>query len=356
MKLKLLLLDDDKSFKERFSKVIKAGYDDKLELYCFSQKELAEEEIKKTRFDIVLVNSNIDFQPEENRKYVFAYLSDREDIETIGEFGTIYKYQKVDQIYNDIWSAYVKNCEGILVNTGAIYNGCKTILFTSPCGGVGTSALAVSYAMGLAMRSHQVAYINLNAFDDIKLYLDEEDKKQCMSDVISAIKSKKKNLAVLFESYANTGPFGLRYFNSARYTMDMLEFTPSEKLDFIKTMATSNNYEYLIIDYNCGFDAKGKEVLELCNQVYLVSNSTDSSNLKISNYLEAIKTIDETNESRLHENMAIVYNLNSSLEDRNKRLAQDYLKVCDHISYYKYLNIKQLLDKLSIETVKLLGE
>ncbi len=353
MKIRLLILDDEKDFLERLSKVLNLNYSDDIELYSFTQTDLAMAESKRFKFDVILVSENSGFEPSE-KAGCFGYLTGRQDIDNINGYKAIYKYQRVEQIYKDIKELFIENFEGNLRN----YSGghfCRNILFTSACGGTGTSTVAAGYAMGLATNNKKVLYLNLNDFDSVHYYFEDNKNGKSISDVIKAIKSKKKNLAILFQGYAENSPSGVSYFNKANTPLDMVEFTLDEKIELISILSDAGNYDYIILDMPFELSNQYQKLYDLCSQIYLVSNSTDISIIKTKQALDAIDIITNIKDNRLSSKFALIYNINSSNEDKGKRLNQSSVEVFDGIPKYSYDNIKQLIGKVSSDTVKLLG-
>ena len=353
MKIRLLILDEEKDYLDRLSKVFNFSYSDDIELYSFTQADLAAQEAKRFKFDVILVSENSGFEPIE-RGVCFGYLTGRQDIDNIDGYKAIYKYQKVEQIYKDIKELFVENFDGNLKN----YSGghfCRTVLFTSACGGTGTSTVAAGYALGLATNGKKVIYLNLNDFDSIQYYFDESKNNRNMSDVIKAIKSRKNNLAILFQSYTEMSSYGVAYFNKANTALDMVEFTMDEKLQLISILSNGGNYDYVIIDMPFELTSAYQKLFDECSQIYLVSNSTDTSIVKTKQALEAIDIITRNKDNRLSSKFALIYNTNSSNEDKGKRLSQSIVEVFDGIPKYSYDSVRQLISKVSSDTVKLLG-
>lgn len=354
MKIRLLILDSERDYLDRLSKVFNINYSDDIELYSFSQADLAAEESKKSKFDVVLVSEDSGFEPDE-RFGCFGYLTARQDIDNINGYKAIFKYQRVEQIYKEIKELFIENFSGNLRN----YSGghlCRNILFTSPCGGTGTSTVAAGYALGLSTSGKKVIYLNLNDFDSADYYYEENStNNRNMSDVIKAIKSKKNNLAILFQGYTEVSSYGVSYFNKANTPLDMIEFTISEKIELINILCGSGTYDYIIIDMPFGLDNDYQKIYDLCSQIYLVSNSTDISITKTKKALDAIDIITKNKDNRLSNKFALIYNTNSSNEDKGKRLSQSLVEVFDGIPKYSYENIRQLISKVSSDTVKLLG-
>ena len=222
MKIRLAIIDDDKTYLNRIELNFNTRYPDKFQISFFTSVEKAIENLKNIRVDIVLVNYkfreqilNHDFNAG------LAYLVETQDVNI--EENTIYKYQKLDLLYKqilNIFSDYSKNVRGVDISED------KAILtsFVSFAGGVGCSTLAASYSKYLAKKGIKVLYLNLED-DGVSDYFFSGDGKFTFSDVIYSIRSKSANLPIKLESFLRVDKSGVQFYSGSKVSLDVRELT-----------------------------------------------------------------------------------------------------------------------------------
>ena len=81
----------------------------------------------------------------------------------------------------------------------------SVVIFTSPCGGVGTSTVAAACAIAHANMGKRVFYLNLEQCGTTDVFFQAEGNAT-MSDVIYSLKSRKANLLLKLESCIKAKP------------------------------------------------------------------------------------------------------------------------------------------------------
>ena len=146
MKIKLAILETDAVYLDRIATTFGTRYSDQLELYCFTDLKLAIDTVCNSKIDVFLANECFDIDVKQLPECcAFAYLVDSMDIGSVRDQKVICKFQRAEIIYKQILNLYAETTEGIVranINEG----NAKIVVFTSPCGGVGTSCVAVASA------------------------------------------------------------------------------------------------------------------------------------------------------------------------------------------------------------------
>ena len=100
MKIKVAVLEKDKSYLNRLVTAFGAKYADKFEVYSFTDPEIALQTIREIKTDVLIAGEIFDIDLAQIPKRCgFAYLVDSPDIDTLSGQRTICKFQKADLIY-----------------------------------------------------------------------------------------------------------------------------------------------------------------------------------------------------------------------------------------------------------------
>ena len=84
MKIRLAILDRDSIYVSRIAKVFEAKYADMLELYSFTEEELAKEQLKSSKIDVFLASDSFEISLKEIPSNCgFAYLVESPDISSV---------------------------------------------------------------------------------------------------------------------------------------------------------------------------------------------------------------------------------------------------------------------------------
>ena len=145
MKIRIAILEQDKNYLQRLLSAFETKYEDKIEMYSFTDEKLALNAVKNNKINVFL--SGDKFAVTKNQmpeKCGFGYLVDTPDIETLNDEKAICKFQKIDLIYKEIVSLYSENVLDKIKNYDE--GSARIIAFTSPSGGTGASTMAVASA------------------------------------------------------------------------------------------------------------------------------------------------------------------------------------------------------------------
>jgi len=114
MRIKLAILEQDKSYLNRIVSAFGAKYADNFEIYSFTDPVIAMETLGTAKIDVLLASDA--FELDMNRlpqRCAFAYLVDSAGIELLNGKSAICKFQKADLIYKQILSVYSEKAGSI---------------------------------------------------------------------------------------------------------------------------------------------------------------------------------------------------------------------------------------------------
>ncbi len=307
MRIKLAILEKDLGYLNRIVSVFSTKYADKFQIYSFSDVDIALSGLNSEKIDVFIANDAFDIDFDKlPKRCCFAYFVDSADIDTYNDQVTICKFQKAELIYKQILSLYSENAANIS-GIDLSEDSCRVVTFASPAGGVGTSTFAAAYALYLAEQKKKTLYLSFEDFGSSDLFFSGEGLFD-MTDVIFSIKSKKANLSMKLESYIKQDPRGVYFYSAAKFALDMLELTHDEKMLLLAELQRTGSYDYIVVDSSFGLDKAHNELFRKSNTVVMISDGTETANLKTNRAYSAIQTMDQMAEIPITNRFALFYN------------------------------------------------
>lgn len=344
MKIRVAVLDNDQIYLDRFVSAFSAKYSDKVELYSFSNLEIALDTVATNRIDIFVASENFAIDPSNiPSKCVFAYFVDNSGIDSYNNCSAICKFQKADLIYKQFLSLYSEKAGGIS-SLKLDDDSTKIIVFSSPCGGVGTSTVAAACAKHFSDNGNNVLYLNLEKFGSADVFF-TGDGQFDMSEVIYALKSKKTNLSMKLESCVRKDACGVSFFAPTAIPLNMLELTNEDIIRLIEELKLTGSYNYIIIDVDFGFDSNHQKIYKLAHSVVWVTDGEDVANNKIVRAYQAAALLDQTKNTNFTDSLILVYNGFSS--KTGKYVEGIELKVVGGTQVFVHTSPRQVIDQIS---------
>ncbi len=345
MKIKVAVLEKDQTYLNRFVAAFGAKYADKLEIYSFTELNIALAALKDSRVDIFLADESFEAPADKIPvRCGFAYFVESADIKEIKGKPAICKFQKADIIYKEILNLYSEQSGVVAKSRMESGEEAKVILFTSPAGGTGTSTIAAAYALRKAMQGMQVLYLNLETFGNADSYFQAEGNFD-FSDILFALKSRKGNLAMKLESYVKEDVNGVRFYSGAKIVLDRMEMNMDDTLSLLEELKKSNVYDYIVIDYGFGLDKDTRTVWKQTNSIVWVSDGSVHANQKTERAYQSFAILERNSEDEIAERLKLVYNRFS--DKTGNRLENEELEVAGGAPVYSYSDIGQLLGQIA---------
>ncbi len=307
MKIKVALLDVDQEYLNRICTAFLTRYADRMEIYSFTSQDLAVQTIKASKLDVLVASEQFEgveyLIPE---KVGLAYLVNSSDIERLNDKPAVCKYQKVEMIYKQILAVYAENAGNLSeFNNGAGVT--EVIAFTSPCGGVGSSSLAMAAAKHYAKNGIKTLYLGLEKFGNPGLIFEGLGQYD-FSDIVFALKSHKANIYMKFESVVRQDESGVFYVAAAKHAMDMVELTADEIKELVKEIVRAGEYKKIILDLDFTLGNETISVLDLANTIIVTSDGSEIANEKIVRAWDTWKIVEQKNGVSLITSAHIFYN------------------------------------------------
>lgn len=344
MKIKLAILEKDRSYLTRIVAAFGAKYAGKFEIYSFTNEALALESLHSARIDVLLANDafSIDVSRLPSR-CGFAYLVDSADVDMVNNQMAICKFQKIDLLYKQILAVYSEkagNITGIRAGEG---EG-DLIVFCSAGGGAGGSTMAAACALHFAAQGKKTLYLNLEKFGMADLFFSGQGQFD-MSDVIFALKSKKANLPMKLESCVRQDPRGVSYYAGAKIALDLMELNTDEILRLLSELQLTGQYQYIILDMDFSLNKEALRLYRQAQAIVMVSDGSVISNAKTERAFTALKILEQNTDAPLSERMCLVYNKFSSKNGKPVNVPE--LRVIGGTPKYERASVEQILAQLS---------
>lgn len=347
MKIKLAILENDKSYLNRIVSVFSTKYTDKFQVFSFTNQDMALKAVVEERIDVFIASDLFEINVSElPPRCSFAYFVNNADIEIVNDSRAICKFQKVELIYKNILSLYSENASSLSGFKSS--DECQLTVFSSPCGGVGTSTVAAAYSMRLAKRGKRVLFICYEDFGAADLFFKGEGQFD-MSDVIFALKSKKSNLALKLESYVRKDIRGVHFFAKAKIALDMIAFSHEERLQIINELRMCSSYDHIVVDLGrFGLDSQCMDYYKKAQNIVIVSDGSENANTKVFCAYNAIATLDQSQDVPIANKFALIYN---KVRSQSGRTIEDIeFRNIGGFPVYSNATTNQIMEQISLGT------
>lgn len=267
MAIKVAVLEQNPRFLDRLTAVFSKNYADKLEVYPFTDLEVATSSLEFVKPDILLLDESLRIPegalPED---CALAYFVNSVSVDQLEGRRAICRFQRAELIYKQI--------VGILSDQGES----KFIPFTSPVGGAGVSTAAAGFALRLASQGKRVLYLDLDAYACPSVFFRAEGEYS-FADVLHTLLHKDKNLTELLLHASRRDARGVSFFcESDRVYPELDAEAISRLLRELRVIAT---FDYIVVDIPFRLLLKQKDLWERASATVLVADDTDSAQRKL---------------------------------------------------------------------------
>ena len=312
MRIKVALLDDDKNYLNRLSSVFSNNFSDKLEIYSFSNAEVAVSELEKNKINVFLASETFDINTELLPVGCgFAYFVSSTGVETLRNQKTICRFQKAELIFKEILGIYSENVSDAISIKFEGDGTSSLITFVSASGGVGTSTAAVACAKKIARCGKKVLYINLEMFGSADNFFSGAGQFD-LSNVIFSLKSKKSASVLKMESYVKEDASGVYFYSSPKMALDVIDLSVEDIETLFSSIKMMNSYEFIVVDIDFSFSPTVIKLLEMSQCIVCVSDGSEVSNDKFIRAYQALEVFEQQKEINILSKLTLLYNKFSS--------------------------------------------
>ncbi len=307
MKLGLAILDADSNYTQRITATLSLRYGDKLQVHGFTALDPALSALEEERIQIFLADEAFQIAPSRVPQGCgFAYLVSGSGIDALNGQKAINKFQQIDAIYRAVLDIF-SDCAGNISFHNDKDGECKLAVFSSPCGGTGTTSVAAAYAARLAEQGRRVFYLNLECFNSSDALFEGEGQLG-MDDVVYAIKSKKANLTLKLESCARRDACGVYFFAPPRIALDFMELTDDELLGLVDALRDSGHYDVAVVDMDFSLEERALRVFRKASALVWVCDGSENADLKIHRAYKALEVLEQKDDGAYSDNICVIYN------------------------------------------------
>lgn len=345
MKIKLAILDSDVNYLSRLTSAFESKYTEKLEVYFFTNKDIALSSLSENRIDMLVASEMFEIDKSKiPSRCGFAYFVNSPDVETLHNEKAICKFQKVDMIYKQILSVY---SEVITEATGFKFGsdiGTRIVTFTSASGGTGASSSAAACAKSLAFAGKKVLYLNLEDFGDSDVFFSGEGQFN-FSDVIYALKGKKTSVALKLESYVKEDASGVFFYSGVKSAIDLMELKNDDLDLLLENIRKVGSYNFVIFDVNFSFASIFMNLYKQSDVVVFVSDGSEIANRKLVKTYNALEIYEQMKDISLLSKTTLMYN---NFSNKTGKIIEDInMRNLGGVGRFEHATTSQVVDHLS---------
>ncbi|MCC8168402.1 MAG: hypothetical protein LIO37_03575 [Clostridiales bacterium] len=168
MGLTVIIADAQNEYMQRLKQYMDKFYEGKIDIACCLGKEDLREAIHATPDPLVLIGEELVMPSQKLLCDVPAVVMTEERSScSIPNAYSIWKYQRIDVLYDEITAAYGKRGSLVLFHKPKPW---ELLLFQGTSGGTGTSTMAAVCARNLAQMGRKVLYLNLETLGTADFY------------------------------------------------------------------------------------------------------------------------------------------------------------------------------------------
>lgn len=220
----------------------------------------------------------------------------------------------------------------------------SVVIFTSPCGGVGTSTVAAACAIAHANMGKKVFYLNLEQCGTTDVFFQAEGNAT-MSDVIYSLKSRKANLLLKLESCIKQSQEGVSYFSSTKVALDILEISYADIDTLIGNIQGMDNYDEIIVDLPFSLEIEKLKLLSKAWRIIVVNDGSQLSNYKFMRAYESVVLLEQNGDINIIRNMNMIYNKFSN--KNSEMLSNISIKTIGGAPRYEHATVRQIIEALT---------
>ena len=298
--MKILLLDKDTDYSQRFKYYLDKKYSDVQITLCDSY-EAVSALFQKEKYDVVLFDSTFDNISEDDINIIgdaaFAYFSETHEI--INDKDTVFKYSGVSVLYSKICTLYEKKKNRIIKQVDSGNNSNKqteVITFLPVHGGAGSSTMAAACAISLA-EEYQVLYINLEQRPSDSIFFSGDSRKG-ITDIISLLKTKYSEAALhqllkeVIQKDKKQDCENISYIKGFVNIMESTSLSAAAVSVLLNLIRTKFDFRFIIVDTDFIVSPVLERLVFESDKITFVSSGSDISDIKIAGihrYMELIE-------------------------------------------------------------------
>ncbi len=278
MVIKVAVIEKDPRFLDRLTAVFSKSYADRMEIYPFTDPDVALSTLQFVKPHILIADESIRIPgsalPDD---CALAYFVNAVGTDRIDGHRAICKFQRAELIY--------KQLVGLLSDSSSATGNSRgsetgVITFSSPVGGVGVSTTAAAFALQLASRGRSVLYLDLDPYSCPGLYFRGEGE-HTFEDVLHTLVHKDGNLTELLVHASRKDPRGVSYFCQSSATSVYPTVSTEDISRLLRELRIIATFDYIVVDIPFAQLLYQQDLWERSSGIVLLTDATEQSQLKL---------------------------------------------------------------------------
>ncbi len=303
MKIKMAIFDGDFCYTNKFFDAVNTSLNEKIELHAFTSEDSLWSFLKENKVEVLLLGESVFFIEKIIKDILTIKLV--ENMEIKNDTKVIFKYQNVNLIYKEIMNIYSNYFR--IDKSNVQLNITEIISYMSSGNGSGASTISSAHAINLANAGNKVLFIDLQMFSTVDAVFSAEGK-YTIGEVFYALKNQKIDLVSRLESVVRQDESGVFFWQTSKNPAEITEITKDDLERLIVTLKNSSEFDFVIIDCNFLYNEITQALIQNCNKIFIVLNSTIENKIKLKSILSIIEMYSEQVEENLVEKICFVYN------------------------------------------------
>ena len=264
-KIRVVIVDEDYDYlnvlQMRFFEIMT----DNMELEIIDRRDYLNQMFETPQsIDLLIISENM--VPEMLIKHSIKHgfiLSESKEEHLKTTFYHVYKYSNI----NEIFSIIKQKAISLFNTTDLNINKTKIIVVTSASGGVGKTTIAMGIATNISCSMKKVLYINIDFLQNFQFYL---DNKELITDneIYLRLACRDKSVVNLAKTLIRNEKFD--YLPPFKGPLISLGITHEDIVWLVDMLASSNEYEYIIVDTDSSLDTTKVSLLFLADKIVFV--------------------------------------------------------------------------------------
>lgn len=278
-KIELYICDSDDIYLEKL-RIYLITKKSMFNIHTFSDSAQLKNVVDTTRnrIDILAVSyDTYSDSVDEISAIVKIILSEGYENDLPGKYIVVNKFQKTENLINNILKIFEKNSDQFTLNEAASQS--KIVGVYSPVGGCGKTALSLLLARAFKNLGLNVFYLNVERICSIT---QESRDNASLSNVFFGIKSKGTEvLSLINENIVNDSASGVSMFACPESYLEWNELNAEQRRTLITQIYESGKFDIIVIDFDSELNGEKLDMLSLYNHILVPFTDEDYSNKKI---------------------------------------------------------------------------
>ena len=162
-------------------------------------------------------------------------------------------------------------------------------------------------------------------------------------DVIYAVKSKKTNMTLKFESTVKQDISGVYFFSAGSKALDVIDLSEDEVRQLIVDLKMSGIFDVIIWDMDFRFKSLQSDLMQLVSDIIMISDGSETSNLKFKRMYESVEVLEKQGKIDISAKMWVLYNKFSNKTGKGVSIGE--IKELGGAPRYEHASVNQIIEQ-----------